>query len=190
MGIWNLVSSCLPKLSRPVIALNVRSLSSSRGGAGLDFLDSLLLLNMDLSLLLLLVLPLLLPPPPPPPPPPLLLVLLLLLLGGRGLLLSLIRFESELELEDPNFGELDLEIDFDVLLELLLERDEDDDELTDEEGTFDEGVDDVLRPEFEDEFPLLLLLLLLPPLLPPPPPLLLDCSFGRPGDEEDEDEEL
>lgn len=180
-----MVSSCLTNPSNPkgasnllAIALNVRSLSSSRGGAGLDLRS---LLNIDLSL------PLPLPTALPPPLPlPLLLLLPLPLLGGRGLLLSLLRLGSELLLEEPNFGEpLDLDIDFDVLLELeellLLGMDEDEEDVEDDEGVF-EGLDVVLSPELVEEFPLL--------PLPLPLPLLLDGILGRPGEDEEVDEDV
>lgn len=141
------MSSCLTNPSRPkvasillVIALNVRSLSSSRGGAGLDLRTSLPP-NKDLSLLLLLP--------------------LLLLLGGRGLLLSLLRLGSELVLEEPNFGDpLDFEMDFDEPLELLILGNVEEDESVMDEGFFDEeGVEEDLTPVVDEELPVLLPLL-------------------------------
>lgn len=181
------MSSCLTNPSRPkvasillVIALKVRSLSSSRGGAGLDLRASLPPkrdLSLPLPLAPLLLLLLLLPPTPPPP------LLLLLLLGGRGLLPSLFRFGSELLLEEPNFGEpLDFEIDFDEPLELLLfgnaEVDEDDDDnvTDDDDGFFDEdGLEEDFTPVLDEELP----------LLTP----LLDGILGRPGDDDDDIDE-
>ena len=145
-----------------MMALKVRSLSSSLRGAGLDFRDSPLLFpKSDLSPLLLLLL------------------VLLLLFGGRGLLLpSLFRLESEL-LDEPSLGDpLDFDIDFDVLLEpedeLLFSKFEDEDEEDDAataEGVLDDGLELVLIPELDVELPLL--------------PLPLDGILGRPGDDDD-----